>query len=184
MKIYCCLWNWRMLEDDHIWSTLHTHTHTTHSAQVRRTWVVSLTQQLEEAEEVTGELVILHDLFTCAQQSHTLEPCEHTDCVWARVRRRLGSEVTGQIPRVAAESEPASCLHQWFSCLLLWSHLRGWHECNNNILCLFSAGLPQYERHERSDGVTWSLRRLQTESMRNMFEEEQLCSKHQFTTIE
>ncbi len=33
---------------------------------VKLTWVVSLTEQLQEAEEVTGELVVLHDLLTCA----------------------------------------------------------------------------------------------------------------------
>lgn len=30
-----------------------------------QTWIVSFTKQLKEAEEVTGELIILHHLFSC-----------------------------------------------------------------------------------------------------------------------
>lgn len=46
----------------------------------RLTGVVSLTEQLQEAEEVTGEFVVLHDLLTCAAAE---SDSEHSDCKWA-----------------------------------------------------------------------------------------------------
>lgn len=112
-----------------------------------QTWIVSFTEQLKEAEEVTGKLIILHHLFSCRKarwkqvislSNNTLQPLKKISRICTKKERRGEKFITtnlSEAPMTRAWQiviwllkKKITKLNFWFINMVAWA----WQHFTNN----------------------------------------------------